>query len=46
MEIITKLLWVIATIMIVGVGLYLTFSLKFVQFNFKQMFKSIFKKGI
>lgn len=44
MEIITKLLWVIATIMIVGVGLYLTFSLKFVQFNFKQMFKSIFKK--
>lgn len=41
MEIITKLVWVIATIMIVGVGIYLTFSLKFIQFNFKEMFRSI-----
>lgn len=44
MEIITKILWVIATIMIISVGLYLTFSLKFIQFNFKEMFKSVFKK--
>ena len=41
MEILTKIVWVIATVMIVGVGIYLTFSLKFIQFNFVEMFRSI-----
>lgn len=39
-----SLLWAIATIFIVAMGIYYTFSLKFVQFRFKEMFKNLFKK--
>jgi AGCS family alanine or glycine:cation symporter len=37
----TKILWGIATIIIIGTGLYYTFKLKFIQFNFKALFKSL-----
>ncbi len=38
---INKILWGIATMMIVLVGLYFSFKLKFIQFNIKQMIKYI-----
>ena len=42
-EIINKILWAIATIFLVGGGLYFSFLYKFIQFDIKNMFKS-FKK--
>ena len=37
-------LWILATIIIVAVGLYFTLKLSFLQFDFKTMFKEIRKK--
>ncbi|MEG0025650.1 MAG: amino acid carrier protein [Bacilli bacterium] len=45
MDIITKLLWIVATSMILFVGSYLTVQLKFVQFRFLKMFKCVFFNG-
>lgn len=42
--IINKLLWAVATVFIVLSGIYFTISLKGVQFNIKNMLKSLFKK--
>lgn len=42
-EIINKILWAIATVFLVGGGLYFSFLYKFIQFDIKNMFKS-FKK--
>lgn len=37
-DIINKLLWGIATIFLMGSGIYFTFKLQFIQFKFKDMF--------
>ena len=39
-----QICWSIATVLLVGCGIYYSFKLKFIQFNFKEMFKS-FKGG-
>lgn len=44
LKIIDSILWAIATILMVYSGVYFTYKLKFVQFNFKEMFKNIIKK--
>lgn len=44
LKIIDSILWSIATILMVYSGIYFTYKLKFVQFNFKEMFKNIIKK--
>lgn len=49
--IINKLLWGLATAMLLGSGLYFTFKLRFIQFKFKDMIKALGennkdKKGI
>ena len=44
LKIIDSILWAIATILMVYSGIYFTYKLKFVQFNFKEMFKNIIKK--
>ncbi len=41
---INRLLWMIATIFLVGIGIYFMINLKFVQFRFKEMFYNLFKK--
>ena len=45
LKVLDSVLWAIATVMIVISGIYFTFKLKFVQFDFKEMFKNILKKG-
>lgn len=45
LKIIDSILWATATVMIVYSGIYYTFKLKFVQFNFKQMIKNFRKKS-
>ena len=45
LKVLDSVLWATATMMIVISGIYFTFKLKFVQFNFKEMFKNIVKKG-
>ena len=41
MAFINSILWSIATVLLISCGLYYTFKLHFVQFNFKRMFKSL-----
>lgn len=43
--IINKLLWGIASFMIIAVGLYFTFKLSFIQFKIREMLKLLFKKN-
>ena len=43
-KIIDSILWATATILMVYCGIYLTFKLKFVQFNIKEMLKNLLKK--
>lgn len=40
MSYINQFCWMIATVLLVGCGIYYTFKLKFIQFNFKEMFRS------
>lgn len=40
---INSFFWTMATVLLISCGLYYTFSLKFVQFNFKKIFGSIKK---
>lgn len=44
LKIIDSILWAIATTLMVYSGIYFTCKLKFVQFNFKEMFRNIIKK--
>lgn len=44
LKIIDSILWAIATVLMVYSGIYFTYKLKLVQFNFKEMFKNIIKK--
>lgn len=44
LKIIDSILWAIATTLMVYSGVYFTYKLKFVQFNFKEMLKNIIKK--
>lgn len=44
LEIINKLVWALASALIFISGIYFTFKLRGVQFNFKQMFKNLIKK--
>ena len=44
LKIIDSILWAIATILMVYSGIYFTYKLKFVQFNFNEMFRNIIKK--
>ena len=44
LKIMDSVLWAIATVLMVYSGIYFTYKLKFVQFNFKEMFKNIIKK--
>ena len=39
-----KILWAVATSFILVSGVYFTFKLKFIQFHFKKIFKSLFSK--
>lgn len=43
--ILNKLLWGIATIFLIGSGLYFTFKLHFIQFKWKNMFQGFQQKG-
>ncbi|MDD3340668.1 MAG: alanine/glycine:cation symporter family protein [Bacilli bacterium] len=45
MDILNKVLWAGATVLIVYAGIYFTWKLRFVQFHFKQMAKSLFTKA-
>lgn len=40
-----KICWSIATILLVGCGIYYTFKLNFIQFSFKEMIKSLKNKS-
>ena len=42
LENINKAMWVIATSLIIISSFYFSYSLKFVQLNFKEMFKNLF----
>ena len=44
MVIIQKILWGVASVLILISSIYFTLKLKFIQFNFKEMFKSLFSK--
>ena len=44
MAYLNQICWSIATLVLVGCGIYYSFKLRFIQFNFKEMFKS-FKHG-
>ena len=44
MIIINKLLWYIATLLLVSSGIYFTIKLNFIQFKFIKIFKTIFSK--
>ena len=44
LKIMDSILWAIATTLMVYSGIYFTCKLKFVQFNFKEMFRNIIKK--
>lgn len=44
LKIMDSILWAIATTLMVYSGIYFTYKLKFVQFNFKEMLKNIIKK--
>jgi len=44
LKVINSIVWAIATVFIVAMGIYYTHSLKFVQFRFKEMFKNLLKK--
>ena len=44
LELINKLVWAVATALIFISGIYFTFKLKGVQFQFKEMFKNLGKK--
>ncbi len=41
MTYLNQICWSIATIMLIGSGIYYTFKLRFAQFNFKEMFQSL-----
>lgn len=43
LEFVNKFIWAIATALIIISGVYFSFSYKFVQFKFKEMFKNLFK---
>lgn len=40
-----SIIWSIVTILLIIVSIYFSFKLGFIQFNFKKIFKSIFKKS-
>lgn len=42
---ITKIIWIVATILIIISGMYFTLKLKFVQFDITKIFKSLFIKN-
>lgn len=44
LEIFNKILWAIATILIAFSSIYFTIKFKFLQFNFKEIFRNLFKK--
>lgn len=45
LEILNKIVWVIATSLIIVSSFYFSHSLRFVQLNFKEMFKNLFYKN-
>lgn len=45
LEYFNKILWAIATSLIIISGIYFSLNLRFVQFRFKQMFKNLFNKN-
>lgn len=42
---IKNLIWLYVTILIIIIGIYFTFSLKYIQFDFKNMFKNLKQKN-
>lgn len=44
-EFLNKILWFITTVLILTSGIYFTYKLKFIQFRFISMFKSLTKKN-
>lgn len=40
---INQLMWGVATMLLVGCGIYYAYKLRFIQFNFKEIFKSVFE---
>lgn len=45
LETVNKIMWAIATALIMISSIYFSFSFKFIQFNFKEMIKNLFKKN-
>ena len=45
LEYFNKIIWAIATSLIIFSGIYFSFNLHFVQFRFKDMFKNLFSKN-
>lgn len=45
LDIINKLIWIVASSLIIVSSCYFSFKFKFIQFNFKKLFKSLFAGG-
>lgn len=45
LEFVNKIMWVVATSLIIISSFYFSYSLKLIQFNFKEMFKNLFSKS-
>lgn len=45
LELLNKILWLITSILIIGSGIYFTYKLKFIQFKFITMIKSLKEKN-
>ena len=45
LNILIRVLWIVATIMIFFCGIYFSFKLRFIHINFKEMFRSICEKS-
>lgn len=42
-HVLNSILWAIASVLIVSSGIYFTYTLHFIQFQFKEMFKNVFQ---
>ena len=44
LEIIHKLTWAVATVLIISSSIYFSFKYRFIQFHFRRMFSCLFRK--
>lgn len=45
LEIVHKIIWAIATVLIIGSSIYFSFKYNFLQFHFREIFSNLFKKN-